>query len=103
MSSNIIKPIAYCFRGSWTIDLPNDVCEQCKKLLIYACPKCEKKHITMCQIYLGSCNHAYHSHCLDDWNKENNIKSCPADGTNFKIVKTFNNDNNNWINSIPME
>ena len=56
-------------------------CTLCRNSLDEVCNHCLEKRITdtsLCPVVRGLCGHQYHSHCISEWTKKQNI--CPAHG-----------------------
>mmetsp|Transcript_71261 Transcript_71261/g.82902 ORF Transcript_71261/g.82902 Transcript_71261/m.82902 type:complete len:96 (-) Transcript_71261:61-348(-) len=57
----------------------NENCAICKMKLTEPCIECQGdfEQSNKCTISFGQCNHAFHTHCIDQWLKKN--QTCPAD------------------------
>ena len=83
----------------------NDVCPICQIPLSEKCGECSasasarvnsntidegarecNEFCTKCEIAIGMCNHAYHSHCITIWLKNNN--TCCVDNKPWKQIKS---------------
>ncbi|KAM3128398.1 RING-box protein 1 [Paramecium bursaria] len=62
--------------GIWKWAIKEDRCAIDKQTLFGSCLQCESEgKIDDCKIQAGSCNHAFHLHCIERWISNNN--TCP--------------------------
>lgn len=77
----------------WKFDSVNDMCGICKNDMLEKCLECQtslKK--TYCYNSKGECGHAFHFHCINNYNESNNKKGmsaiCPMCTTPWKYQVT---------------
>jgi E3 ubiquitin-protein ligase RBX1 len=64
----------------WSLDMIVDKCAICRNHIMDSCIECQTEESDLpveCKVAWGSCNHAFHSHCIVQWLKSKNI--CPLD------------------------
>jgi E3 ubiquitin-protein ligase RBX1 len=61
--------------GLWGWDLKVDNCGICKNNLMDRCIECCSSDKDKCDIVWGTCDHAYHLHCISGWTKVRS--NCP--------------------------
>lgn len=64
--------------GIWTYDLSNENCGICRDSNQSLCIMCmggDTNPNEPCQVIIGRCGHAYHSHCINGWLKNSAV--CP--------------------------
>lgn len=66
----------------------NDNCSICHNMLTEKCATCLENSSniidTSCTVVLGSCSHAFHGHCMDQYSKGGS-KICPVDTSPFVV------------------
>ncbi|KAJ2777761.1 RING-box protein hrt1 [Coemansia javaensis] len=69
----------------WAWDMDTDVCAICRNNNMELCLECQAEQGTKdtadCTLAWGSCNHAFHFHCISRWLKSRN--SCPLDNSEW--------------------
>jgi RING-box protein 1 len=74
---------------SWNVAVEN--CGICKNSINEACLECQANEVPdgdgCCTISWGSCNHAYHTHCINKWMNQKKTK-CPLCQNVWTTVKT---------------
>ncbi|KAK2962100.1 putative RING-box protein [Blattamonas nauphoetae] len=73
--------------GLWSWDLQVDTCAICRNHLMEVCIECQAagSSIDNCKIAWGTCNHAFHQHCVDRWLKTK--KACPLCYSDWETQK----------------
>ena len=63
----------------WAWDVKGENCGICRNHIMEKCIYCEANEIKNeeCVLAWGTCNHAYHFHCISPWLKVRNV--CPLD------------------------
>ncbi|XP_031378259.1 anaphase-promoting complex subunit 11 [Punica granatum] len=63
--------------ASWTWDAQDETCGICRMAFDGCCPDC-KLPGDDCPLIWGSCNHAFHLHCILKWvNSQTSQAHCP--------------------------
>jgi hypothetical protein len=73
--------------GIWTYDLSNENCGICRDSNQSLCLMCESGDTNPakpCQVIIGKCGHAYHSHCINGWLDNNSV--CPICAQTWDIA-----------------
>ena len=75
------------------LNIHNDLCPICRCNIENKCSECiELSDSTIeCKSVLGTCNHAYHLHCIQTWLKTKYI--CPLDNKLWNYMKHKCNHN----------
>ncbi|WAQ87828.1 hypothetical protein PtA15_8A735 [Puccinia triticina] len=75
--------------AQWRWDILVDNCAICKILIMEPCNECEANQTgttnEACSAAWGTCNHAYHLHCISKWTKTSSV--CPLCGGEWEIEK----------------
>lgn len=104
MSNIIFSPDFFYIFSKWTYNTPSDICEYCGDILTMPPIESSSKKVV---IIHTECNHVFHEECIDKLKRSLNIKSstvsCPT--CNTVIIEKIKIDDNNdkWINSIPIK
>ncbi|KAM9914851.1 hypothetical protein OXX69_000240 [Metschnikowia pulcherrima] len=73
----------------WSWDIVVDTCAICRNHLMEPCIECEPNAINnqadQCIAAWGTCNHAFHSHCIQRWLKSRAV--CPLDNKDWTYQK----------------
>ncbi|CAD8045178.1 unnamed protein product [Paramecium primaurelia] len=70
----------------WSWDIKVDNCAICKNHIMEKCIECDAQEGQgECIVAWGTCNHAYHFHCIERWLK--NRQTCPLDNRNWEYQK----------------
>lgn len=69
-----LSPVA-----TWSWVLEAEQCSICRNSLMSVCMKCQAAVMSgqSCSVVWGKCNHAFHSHCIQDWITTRPV--CPID------------------------
>lgn len=73
----------------WLWDIVVDTCAICRNHLMEPCIECEPNSINnssdQCIAAWGTCNHAFHLHCIQRWLKSRAV--CPLDNKDWTYQK----------------
>ena len=73
----------------WKWEGQQDDCSICRSHLMDLCIDCQADHERggkdECTVAWGTCNHAYHFHCITRWLKKS--QTCPLDGKEWELEK----------------
>lgn len=73
----------------WSWDIVVETCAICRNHLMEPCIECQPNSMnnsaTECKAAWGSCNHAFHMHCISRWLKTRNV--CPLDNREWQYQK----------------
>ncbi|KAI9479300.1 RING-box protein hrt1 [Coemansia sp. RSA 989] len=73
----------------WAWDMDTDVCAICRNNNMELCIDCQadqgSKNADDCTLAWGTCNHAFHHHCITRWLKTR--QTCPLDNRTWDIQK----------------
>ena len=97
-----IEPEMYSIMGSWNYNTATEECE-CGNKLTRACKECESEYKTECEVIHGSCNHSFHTHCLNRYKNASKTTindSCPIDGIRFEAVNVINGEDKSWVRKV---
>ena len=70
---------------SWNIEV--ETCAICRNNLMDPCIECQSNsnQETECTVAWGTCNHAFHYHCISRWLQSRQV--CPLDNQNWSFQK----------------
>ncbi|KAA1066542.1 RING-box protein 1 [Puccinia graminis f. sp. tritici] len=75
--------------AQWAWDILVDNCAICRNQIMDRCNECEANQATStaetCTVAWGTCNHAYHFHCISRWLKLSSV--CPLCSREWEIEK----------------
>lgn len=74
----------------WTWDIETDMCAICRNNNMEPCIDCQAsgqdaKDTEACTLAWGTCNHAFHFHCISRWLKDH--QKCPLDNKEWEYQK----------------
>lgn len=83
-----INNLTFIYKFDLTSKCKNDTCPICRENLT---DKCLVDNCTQCvsieNLCIGTCNHAYHKCCLEKWFLKNSYgQFCPICNTKIKII-----------------
>ncbi|KAH9387185.1 E3 ubiquitin-protein ligase RBX1 [Nematocida major] len=72
----------------WTLNIIVDKCAICRNHIMDTCIECQTEEKSVeCKLAWGTCNHAFHAHCISQWLKSKNI--CPLDSKPWNFHHTL--------------
>ncbi|EQB60867.1 ring-box protein 1 [Vairimorpha apis BRL 01] len=73
--------------GMWSPDMQVETCAICRNHIGDTCVECQNglKRGEVCSVSWGTCNHAFHSHCITRWLMSKNV--CPLDTKPWEYYK----------------
>lgn len=80
----------------WSWDIHVDICAICRNHIMDLCLECQNstnnnqqggggKPEEECTVAWGTCNHAFHNHCISRWLRTRNV--CPLDNREWEYLK----------------
>jgi RING-box protein 1 len=91
-STSIVTIKKWNATAMWQWDIEAEVCGICRNDINDLCIECNADGADNdCQIAWGTCNHAYHRHCIHKWLK--NKQTCPMCCTPFEMTSVSSNKN----------
>eukprot|EP01013_Petalomonas_cantuscygni_P025301 TRINITY_DN4720_c0_g1_i1.p1 TRINITY_DN4720_c0_g1~~TRINITY_DN4720_c0_g1_i1.p1 ORF type:complete len:138 (+),score=5.29 TRINITY_DN4720_c0_g1_i1:210-623(+) len=68
----------------WTWDMVVDTCAICRNHIMDPCLECQSNQsASSCDPAWGTCNHAFHRHCITRWLRTRNV--CPLDNRDWEF------------------
>ena len=77
LTKPIVTPKTWNAVAVWNYESRYDICSICKQNINDLCIDCQSQMAgnVACSVAWGTCNHAYHNHCLQGWLKGH--ATCP--------------------------
>lgn len=76
----------------WQWDIQLDNCAICRNEVTAQCIECQAdpkgNDVENCKLAWGTCNHAFHHHCISRWLKTRKV--CPLDNKEWSLLKFGN-------------